>query len=207
MNDKQYNDFINKQLEENEEAHFSNVEHNKKRTWNLIEYRLKRKKIIPLWFYYAAASIILFFCVGFVFNSELKHKNNEIAILNSKIAEFEQNEIEKVKIIKKTDTVILTKDKLIYIPVIEHDTVSINDTTVKLITQIDTIFIKEKLPELITENEISNPNILVDNKLRESNQIKTKKKRRFVFRFGVPGKNNENRVQKEPLISLKTELK
>ncbi|MEN8121458.1 MAG: hypothetical protein ABFS35_13990 [Bacteroidota bacterium] len=207
MNDKQYNDFIKKQLDENEETHFSDVEHNKNRTWNLIEHRLEKKRIIPLWFYYAAASIIMLFSLGFLFNYEIKLKNKEIAVLNQKVAEYkDQKREEKVKIIEKTDTLRLIKDKLVYIPVIKQNTIIKHDTIVKMITQTDTVFVKEKLPDLIAENEISDNSVNNQN-ISPNNQLKLKKKRRFVFRFGMFGNNNVNIEANEQLISLKTELK
>lgn len=209
MNDEQYNDFIKKQLDENEEAHFSDVEHNKKRTWNLIEHRLKKKRIIPIWFYSAAAYIILLFGIGFLFNSEINDKNAEIAGLNQRIAKLEkQNVVKKVKIVTKTDTIRLVKDKLVYIPVIKHNTIIEHDTVIKLITQNDTVFIKDVIPELIAENKtLKSKNIVFNHDVITGNQIKKRKKKRFVFRFGIPGNNKGDRVQKESLISLKTELK
>ena len=209
MNDEQYNNLIKKELEENEGVFFSDIEHNRNRTWNLIEHRLEKKRIIPLWFYYAAASIILLFSVGFLFKQEINLKNTEIAQLDKKLIELENRTInETIKIIKKTDTINLVREKIVYVQSVKHDTIVSFDTITQLVTQIDTVFIKEETFELIAENEISKLNNLVyysDN--TTSNQIKKKKNRRFVFRFGRPVSNNGNKVKTEPLISLRTELK
>ena len=209
MNDEQYNSLIKKQLEENEETFFSDVEYNKNRTWNLIEHRLEKKKIIPLWFYYAAAFLILLFGISFLFRYEIKNKNTEIAQLNKKLIELEnKNSIETIKIIEKTDTVNVINEKIVYVQSVKHDTIVKFDTITKMLTQTDTVFIKEEAFELIAENEISDTNTIVNNLLtEETNQIKKKKNRRFIFRFGTSKNNYGNNVKHEPLISLKTEFK
>jgi len=207
MNDEQYNKLIKRGLEENEEVFFSDIEHNKNRSWNLIEHRLEKKKIIPIWFYSAAASIILLFGIGFWFNYKIELKNESIAVLNNQIIELKQeNNKEIIKFVERTDTIKLTKDKLVYVPVIKYNTIVKYDTIFQQIIQTDTIFIKEKLPELIAENEISDNSINRQN-INSNIQLKTKKKRRFVFRFGMFGNNTVDGVQKESLLSLKTELK
>ncbi len=207
MNDEQYNKLIKRGLEENEEVFFSDIKHNKNKTWNLIEHRLEKKRVIPLWFYNVAASVILLFGISFFFKYEMKIKNVKIVELNQKLAKLENQESrEKIKIITKTDTIKLIKEKLVYVPVIEHNTIVKYDTIYQQITLTDTIFIKEKLPELIAKNEISK-NLINNQNVNSNNQLKTKKKRRFVFRFGMFGNSNVEKVQNEPLLSLKTELK
>lgn len=209
MNDEQYNNLIKRELEENEEVFFSDIKHNKNRIWNLIEHRLEKKRIIPLWFYYAAASIVLLFGISFLFSYEMKLKSIEIAQLNKKLVKLEnQKNKDRINIISKTDTIKLIKNKFVYVPVIKQNTIIEHDTIVRLITQIDTVFINETIPGLIVENEISKSDIAVfNNDITPSNKVKTKKKRRFVFRFGMLGNNIVGKVQKESLLSLKTELK
>lgn len=209
MNDEQYNSLIKRELDENEDAFFSDIAQNKDRPWDLIEYRLEKKRIIPLWLYYAAAFLILLLGIGFLFNQEMKLKNMEVAQLNEKLIEFKNRASnEKIKIIEKTDTVNVISEKIVYVQSVKHDTVMKFDTITKLLTQIDTVFIKEEAFELIAENEISNTNNTVNYELTEvADQIKKKKNRRFVFRFGRPASNNGNKVKTEPLISLRAELK
>ena len=209
MNEEQYNSLIKKQLEENEDTFFSDIEHSKNRTWNLIEHRLEKKKIIPLWFYYAAAFLILLFGISFLFRYEIKNKNTELALLNKKITDLENNISDKtIKIIEKPDTVKLISKQIMYVQTIKHDTILMFDTINQLITKTDTVFIKEELPELIAENEIAKTNNIINNELTSSNKINKKKKKnkRFTFRFGTPRNNYDNTVKETSLLSLKTEF-
>ena len=209
MNEEQYNSFIKKQLEEHEDAFFFDIAQDKDKTWDFIEYRLEKKRIIPFWFYYAAAFLILLLGIGFLFNQEINHKNTEIAQLDKKLIELEnKSSNETIKIIEKTDTVNVIREKIIYVQSIKHDTVVKFDTVTKQLIQIDTVFIKEEAIELIAESKISNTNIAIDNEPEEeANQIKKKKNRRFIFHFGTPRNNFGNNVKHEMLISLKTDLK
>ncbi len=209
MNDEQYNSLIKQQLEEHEDAFFSDIAQNKERTWDLIEYRLKKKRIIPLWLYYAAAFFILLLGIGFLFKQEINLKNTEIAQLDKKLIALENRTInETIRIIKKTDTVNVISEKIVYVQSVKHDTVVKFDTITKLLTQTDTVFIKDEASGLIAENEISNiNNMLKQEGTDEIEPTKRRKNRRFIFRFGTPKNNLGNNVKYEPLISLKTDLK
>jgi hypothetical protein len=209
MNEEQYNSLIKKQLEEHEDAFFSDIAQNRERTWDLIEYRLEKKRIIPLWFYYAAASLILLLGIGFLFKQEINLKNTEIVQLDKKLVELENRTVNgTIKIVEKTDTVNIISEKIIYVQLIKHDTVVKFDTITKLLTRVDTVFIKDEASELIAENENPNTNNTVNHeRTDETEPIKKRKNRRFIFRFGTPKNNLGNNVKHEPLISLKTDLK
>lgn len=209
MKDEQYNEYIRRQLKENEEKHFSEVGHNKNAVWEQIDERLKKKTVIPLWFYSAAAFIILMVGLGFIFSQQLNNKEQEIGYLKEQL-EKQQNEIAQIKTIDKQviirkDTAVIEQKEIVYIPVKTRETIIKHDTVIKFVKVTDTIFIKENTPSLIAESEDKDELKLADNKaITINNESKQNKKRnRFIFLFGRP-KTDVHPYESERLITLKT---
>jgi len=203
--EQQYNEFIKKQVKNSEDLHFSDIEQNKENVWDRIETRMEKKKVIPLWFYAAVASIILLIGLGSIFNQKLTNKNIEIASLkdelevkDSRLAKIDET---KYKVMKLIDTVKIVNEKVVYLPVKSYEKVVICDTVTNVVKVIDTVYVHRKEEAKFVVNDIeedNNQQITVN-----SNRVKKKKNRRFVFLFGKP-KEETNRSDNARLITLRT---
>lgn len=206
MKDEQYNKYDQDRLNAAENQYFANIEHDKDSTWERIEERLKKKTVIPIWIYFAAASILLILGISFIFNQSLNHKNNEIAELKLKY-EIQKSSNNNPKSIKyqhiNSDTVKIVQEKIVQIPVSSRDTLIIYDTISKIMVQKDTIFIREKNTGSKNEKKVLVSNKTFENQNIVNVNIKKKKERRFIFHFGKP--KNESSNNEEPgLFTLRT---
>lgn len=209
MKDEQYNDYIKQQLKNSEEKHFSKIEHNQKDVWNRIDERLEKKKVIPLWIYSTAASIILLLSITFLFNKQVNKRNIEIAklqtlveIQNKQLNKLENNDIQVVKVV---DTVKIVQEKLVYVPVKSIDTLVLRDTINQLVKLVDTVFINKPEENILAAN---NSNTNLNSKSKESTpNISTKKtrkkKRSLVFLIGNQ-RNKSAKSETNHLVSLRT---
>ena len=205
--EQQYNEFIQKQVKNSEELHYADIEHNKDQLWSRIEERLKKKKVIPLWFYSAAASFVLLMGLGLVFNQKILNKNIEIEKLqaeldakNEKIATISNTSYEVVKIV---DTVKIVNEKIVYLPVKSYEKVIVHDTIINTLKVTDTVYIhqqKEVAKFVVNdENEEQNNQQITVN----TNPVKKKKNRRFIFLFGKQ-KEETHQTENTRLITLRT---
>ncbi|NJO93100.1 MAG: hypothetical protein HC831_32170 [Chloroflexia bacterium] len=209
MKDEQYNQYIREQVKNSEDLHYSDIENNKNDVWNRIEGRLEKKKVIPIWIYAVAASIILLISFGFMFNQKITNKNYEIALLKaqlqSKDAELAAISRTNYEVVKIIDTVKIVNEKVVYMPVKSYEKVVVHDTITNLVKLTDTIYInkqKEKAKYVVNdikkEEEQNNQQELVN-----STPVKKKKNRRFIFLFGK-SKEETNYDENERLITLRT---
>jgi hypothetical protein len=205
MKEEQYN--IEESLNAAENQYFANIKHNKDLVWERIDERMKKKKIIPFWIYYAAASILLLIGMYTIFKFKLDGKNNEIAGLKNRI-ELQQSNIQLTKITEsvkwKIDTVKILNEKIVGIPVQLFDTLIVHDTITKTLVKNDTIYINSdntQKPEknLLVQDKIS------DNQINDTyfKDKKKKRNRRFIFQFGKQQTENQN-IELQNLISLGT---
>ena len=203
MKEKLYNEYINRLIKDSEDDFFSEIEHNKNKTWELIEHRLEKKKIIPLWFYYAAALIILFFGITNFYKIQIDKKDRTITELTKQIALLANNkQTEQVKYISKVDTISIVKNKKIYIHIAQKDTLFVHDTVFQEITLRDTVYIKEKKTNIITKNNID--------KIQHNKQIEPmniKKRKRFKFLFGKPDFSKNTSETAPQFLSFRTGIK
>jgi hypothetical protein len=205
MKEEQYN--IEESFNAAENLYFASIRHNKDLVWEKIEDRMKKKKIIPYWIYYAAASILLLISMYTIFKFKLDGKNSEIASLKGKI-DLQQANIQLTKIKKsvecRIDTVKILNEKIVGLPVQLFDTLVVHDTITKTLVKRDTIYINSdqvKKPEnnLLVQENIS------DNQIHDT-YFKNKKKnrnRRFIFQFGKQQTENQN-IELQSLITLGT---
>jgi hypothetical protein len=198
--------FNQKDFNKAEEQYFRNIMHNKDMAWERIEERLKKRKIIPIWIYYAAASIFLVFGISIFYSQSLNRKNQEIAQLKLK---FETQKFDTIntEVFKhqhnNIDTVKIVQEKIVQIPVNLRDTLIIYDTISKIMVQKDTIFIKEKNTGHKNENKVLVSNNVLENQVIEGNNVKKKREKRFIIRFGKP--KIESSDKEEPsLFTLRT---
>jgi len=210
MKDKQYNDYIKQELQKHEEVYFAEIEHDKNAVWERIDEHLTKKKIIPLWFYTAAALILLLLGFGFIFYLQLERKDKQIFYLQAQLNE-QQNEISRLKlsdnqIITKIDTVRVEHNAIVYVPVKMKEKIIEYDTITSIVKVMDTVFIKEKAPVLLAEKENEADAYLVDNNTVNVNELTKKKNRvrRFIFLFGRPKTEREPDYESERLITLKS---
>ncbi|MDF1548623.1 MAG: hypothetical protein P1P88_12430 [Bacteroidales bacterium] len=177
--------------------------------WEQIDERLKNKIIIPLWFYSAAAILILMLGFGYLISQQLDQKEQKIAKLQEQL-EKQQNEITQLKmtdnqVIIKTDTVRIEQKEIVYIPVKTAETIVKHDTIINIVKVTDTVFIKEKSPLLYANNE-NKDELEPDANLTTARSQDSKgknKKQRFIFLFGKP-KSELPVYESERLITLKT---
>ncbi len=205
--EQQYNEFIREQVKKNEEFHYADIEQNKGDVWNRIEERLEKKKVIPVWFYSAAASFILLIGLGFIFNQQIADKNIEIAKLktqleakNEKLASINTTNYEVVKIV---DTVKIVNEKIVYLPVKTYEKLIVHDTITNMVKVTDTVYVnqqKNKAKFIVNDikKEQNNQQILVN-----TNTVKKNKNRKFMFFFGK-AKEESNRAENARLITLRT---
>lgn len=210
MKNEQYNEFIQKQLDDNEERYFADIEHNKNAVWEKIEERLEKKKIIPLWFYSIAALILLLVGFGFIFYLQLERKDRQIFYLQSQLS-MQQNELSRLKmsdnqVITKIDTVRVEHKAIVYVPVKMKEKIIEYDTITSVVKVTDTVFIKEQAPALLAEKENEKDAYLVDNNIVNVNELTKKKNRvrRFIFLFGRPKTDREQDHESERLFTLKS---
>jgi len=188
MNDELYKDFIQNQLNENEDSYFADIKHDKNLLWN----RIDKNKIIPFWFYYAAATILLIIGMGFFFSIKMKYRDNEILKLqaqinwqNKKLSPNRQKSYNKIQIV---DTLKIVNEKIVYQTKQMIDTIVLHDTLTDLVIKKDTIFIINNPVEQIADNEMKADNIAIKKSEMPINQVSHKKNRekRFIFLFGKP---------------------
>lgn len=210
MKNEQYNEFIQKQLDDNEERYFADIEHNKNAVWEKIEERLEKKKIIPLWFYSIAALILLLVGFGFIFYLQLERKDRQIFYLQSQLS-MQQNELSRLKmsdnqVITKIDTVRVEHKAIVYVPVKMKEKIIEYDTITSVVKVTDTVFIKEQAPALLAEKENEKDAYLVDNNIVNVNELTKKKNRvrRFIFLFGRPKTERQPDYESERLFTLKS---
>ena len=158
--EQQYNEFIKEQIKNSEGLHYADIEQNKEEIWKRIEARMEKKKVIPLWFYSAAASIILLIGLGFIFNQRISDKNIEIARLKAEL-EVKDSRLANMKevnykVIKLVDTVKIVNEKTVYLPVKSYEKVIVHDTITNLVKVTDTVFIKEEKKAQFVSNEKKN---------------------------------------------------
>jgi len=214
MNDEQYNKLIERQLRKNEDAYFADIERNKDLVWNRIEERMEKKKVIPLWIYFAAASVFLLFSIEFFFNKKIKFKDGEIYRLNVQI-ESQKKQIAKIKepsynTDNKQITIIKEHEQIVYLQKQSIDTIVLHDTITNLVIKNDTVFVQENNLEEIADNEIIKENNLAENKVITTDKglPKKNKSRRFIFLFGKLNNNaqelNASSNETQSLITLRS---
>lgn len=205
--EQQYNEFIREQVKINEELHYANIEQNKDDVWNRIEERLEKKKVIPLWFYSAAASFILFIGMGFIFQQKITDKNIEIAKLQAQLEAKDEKLTSinntKYEVVKIVDTVKIVNEKIVYLPVKTYEKMIVHDTVTNMVKVTDTVYIKqqkEKSKFVVNDikKEQNNQQTIVN-----TNPENKKKNRRFMFLFGKP-KEETNQAENAKLITLRT---
>jgi len=206
MKEGQFSNYSHQDIDNAENQYFENIKHDKDLVWERIEVRLKKRKIIPLWFYYAAASILIMLSMGTIFKYKLDDKNQEIAALKNPLyTHMSINQATKIEkyIEWKTDTIKIINQKIVSIPVQTTDTLFVHDTITCFLVKNDTIYIN-KLEKKTEKNLLVQENIS-DNQIVEQNSITKKKKRnkRFVFQFGKSQTESLN-IEPQSLISLKT---
>ena len=208
MKDEQYNKYIQDQVNKNEDLHFSDIRHDKNAVWERIEGRLEKKRAIPLWFYSAAATIILLVSMGFVFNQKLNSKNIEIAQLKAQL-EVQQNQLAKIETkmsqpLKQIDTVEVLKEKVVYLPVKAYKEVVKHDTINHYVVKTDTVFIKEPVKKqlLVKNEEKATIKNVEQNDIIKKEKAKNKT-RRFVFLFGKP-KQETNNQEMNRFVTLRS---
>ena len=206
MNEKQYNDLIKNELEKNEDSFYSGIPMNKQKTWELIEYRLEKKKLIPLWFYYAVASLILLFGFNIFFSQKLNLKEKEIAGLKQQINILTKEKSKQVsQYIYQTDTVHIIKKQLVYVPEKQIKTIVVHDTITQLFVQTDTVYIEKQETELIASENSNLLNNQTDIEIQDTPKLKRKKRRNFIIRIGKPPLINPNEKNlASPLLSFKS---
>jgi prefoldin subunit 5 len=208
MKDEQYNQYIREQVKNSEDLYYSDIENNKEDVWDRIEERLEKKKVIPIWIYIAAASIILLISFGFMFNQKITNKNHEIALLKAQLQakDVELSSISKTnyEVVKIIDTVKIVNEKVVYLPVKAYEKVVVHDTITNMVKVTDTVYIKnQKEKAKFVVNDINKEGQNNQQMLVNSNPIKKKKNRRFVFLFGKP-KEETNQAENARLITLRT---
>lgn len=205
MKDEQYNN--EESLDAAENQYFASIKHNKDLVWERIDERMKKKKIIPFWIYYAAASIILLIGMYTIFKFKLDDKNNEIAGLINRI-ELQQSNNQLTKIVKsvklKIDTVKILNEKIVGIPVQLFDTLVVHDTITKTLFKKDTIYINSDITQKPEKNLLVQDKIS-DNQINDTyfSNKKKKRNRRFIFQLGKQQTENQN-IELQSLISLGT---
>jgi len=214
MSDEQYNKLINKQLQESEEVYFADIENDKELVWDRIEVRLSERKAIPFWIYSAAAAVLLIMGLGFIFNLQLRYKNNEISKLQLQL-KTQQSLLKRIQLpvyyaVNYTDTINKWHKNFIYSTVQTKDTIFYHDTITNLVNLTDTVFIKENEVKQIADNVIKEEKEFNDNKVITENQ-KLKKKarnRRFIILFGKPDNDSQEYsstdYETQRLITLKS---
>lgn len=212
MKDGQYNDYIKKQIENNEDAYYSQVVDDKQSTWDRIEERLETKKVIPLWVYSVAASVLILIGLVFVFNQRLNSKNVEIARLEA-LLEASKNQVAgqtpafaKNQVVKLVDTVKIVQERIVYVPQQVLDTIVLHDTVNHVVTVKDTVFVNKKEPKLFVKNNVEETKKQAKNPNAVVSKVALKKKRkmgRFIFLFGKP-KNEQYSEEAQRLITLRT---
>jgi hypothetical protein len=208
MKEGQYHRFDQDSLNAAEDQYFANIRHDKELVWERIEESLTKKKIIPLWIYYAAASILMLIGIGTLFMYQLDKKNEEIARLkyHFKTLQAQKQDLEIVQNTEyKIDTILIHHEKLVSEPVTCRDTLVVHDTIRQMMVRNDTVYMKQAQQEGIAGN-----NFLASEEVKTNPSIgtnpKSKRKRgerRFIFQFGKP-KYEKSDVAQQSLISFST---
>lgn len=217
MKDMEYKDIIKQKLHIDENDFISNSNYNKNMVWDRINSDKKVKKIIPIWLYYAAASIAVVLLFNFWTFNTIQNKNTEILVL--------KNEIEKNKSIKEKniikyvhetiiDTVFVEQQVVKYLTKTKYDTIKITEfiATKELKTIHDTIYIIKYINNIIEDKEIIalNDSVQINNKVlfarikNFTNNLKKNSKRdKINFRFFKPDKKEERYTDNTLKITLK----
>ena len=191
MNDEEYKQYIKNKLKNSEEDFFADKDFNSKETWDRIEQKIKSKKIIPLWFYYAAASFAALLTLGIYSTYIIKGKNTEIAVLKNNIQKT-QNQNDKIQaekeIIIKKDTVFLQKQQTEYEKQVQYDTVTKYITN----TITDTFFIEKNITATkeifeadtdLTNEKLLLSKIIYEQEIKYKNRNKSDKRNRIKIKF------------------------
>lgn len=191
MNDEEYKQYIKNKLKNSEEDFFADKDFNSKETWDRIEQKIKSKKIIPLWFYYAAASFAALLTLGIYSTYIIKGKNTEIAVLKNNIKKT-QNQNDKIQaekeIIIKKDTVFLQKQQTEYEKQVQYDTVTKYITN----TITDTFFIEKNITATkeifeadtdLTNEKLLLSKIIYEQEIKYKNRNKSDKRNRIKIKF------------------------
>ena len=184
MKTERNTEIYNNQLNNEENDFFSEIDFNKKGTWNRIEAEINQKKRNLLFYLPMAASVLLIFGMSIFYYFSLKNKNSEIKYLSQKI----ENQINTVQVILHDticlkDTLVVYKNKIVYNQIFKLDTVT------NFITKVDTIFLDNEIENnlLLTENEnykndVENIDYVVN--IANTNSNVKNKKFKFRLKFG-----------------------